>query len=113
MEHLVHAGIMREDEFRHFLSLDSVTTANKWFLPLVWAGRMVGEATQEGNILPPTASALMKEVVKTREKLQELLSYDWLSVPLVYTQTVTFAVYFYFIVALFGSQWVTPASSEA
>ena len=26
---------------------------------------------------------------------------------------VTLAVYFYFLAALFGAQWVTPASSEA
>ena len=28
-------------------------------------------------------------------------------------QKVTLAVYFYFLAALFGAQWVTPASSEA
>ena len=26
---------------------------------------------------------------------------------------MTLAVYFYFLAALFGTQWVTPASSEA
>ena len=28
-------------------------------------------------------------------------------------QKVTLAVYFYFLAALFGAQWVTPASNEA
>ena len=35
------------------------------------------------------------------------------SVPLVYTQLVTLAVYFYFAAALFGAQWVQPERSEA
>ena len=50
------------------------------------------------------------QVGKIREQLQQLLSYDWLGVPLVYTQTVTLAVYFYFTAALFGAQWVNPTS---
>lgn len=113
MEHLVHAGIMREDELEHFSRLETKTTANKWFLPLVWAGNMVGDATEKGEILAPVAAVVMAEVVKVRGQLQQLLSYDWVSVPLVYTQTVTLAVYFYFIAALFAAQWVTPASNTS
>ena len=30
-----------------------------------------------------------------------------------FNEKVTLAVYFYFLAALFGTQWVTPASSEA
>jgi hypothetical protein len=25
-------------------------TANKWFLPLVWAGKMIGEGVEAGNV---------------------------------------------------------------
>ena len=42
-----------------------------------------------------------------------LISYSWVSLPLVYTQLVTLAVYSYFAAALIGSQWVVPESSEA
>ena len=42
-----------------------------------------------------------------------ILSYDWVCVPLVYTQLVTLAVYSYFAAALLGAQWVVPESSEA
>ncbi len=34
--------------------------------------------------------------------------YDTVSVPLVYTQVVTLAVYTYFLAALLGRQWVNP-----
>ena len=35
LEHLVLAGIMREDELAMFHQLDTKVAANKWFLPLV------------------------------------------------------------------------------
>ena len=41
------------------------------------------------------------------------MNHDWVSVPLVYTQVVTLAVYFYFTAALIGAQWINPESEEA
>jgi len=113
LEHLVHAGIMREDEFRKFEALDEKVVANKWFLPLVWTANLVGHGIQTGAVEPPNGTTLMEELGNIRQKLTRILTYDWISVPLVYTQVVTLAVYFYFIAALFGSQWVMPASEEA
>ena len=112
IEHLVHAGIMEENELEEFRKLDDTISANKWFLPLVWVAKMIGKGVEEGHILPPTAAPLMMEIGKIRKNLQTLLSYDWLSVPLVYTQTVTLATYFYFVAALLGAQWVIPVSDE-
>ena len=94
------------------LTCDERTHANKWFMPLVWAGRMIGDGVEEGYIQAPTAGAMMDEVLKIRDNLQTLLGYDWLSVPLVYTQTVTIATYFYFAAALFGAQWIMPENKE-
>ena len=39
---------------------------------------------------------------------RELLLYGWVNIPLVYTQLVTMAVNVYFLVALFGRQYLTP-----
>ncbi|XP_023341651.1 bestrophin-4 [Eurytemora carolleeae] len=123
LEHLVHAGIMRPDEFKlyhildqcltKFQKLDEKVVANKWFLPLVWCAKMIGEGVENGNIEAPNGATVMDEIGKIRQKLTTILTYDWISVPLVYTQVVTLAVYFYFIGALFGSQWVSPATDEA
>ena len=88
------------------------THANKWFMPLVWAGKMIGDGVEAGYIQAPTAGAMIEEVLRIRDNLQTLLSYDWLSVPLVYTQTVTIATYFYFGAALFGAQWIMPENKE-
>ena len=51
--------------------------------------------------------------MRIREKLTLILSYDWVSVPLVYTQLVTLAVYSYFLAALFGAQWVQPDNNQS
>jgi len=113
LDHLVHAGIMRPDEFKEFQRLDEKIVANKWFLPLAWTAKLIGEGVENKAVEAPTATAIMEELCKIRGNLTQILSYDWISVPLVYTQVVTLAVYFYFIAALFGSQWVMPATEEA
>ena len=51
--------------------------------------------------------------MKTRENLTSIINHDWVSVPLVYTQVVTLAVYSYFGAALIGAQWIQPAGDEA
>ena len=62
-------------------------------------------------------SALRTSPSKTGDKCQEsivnvsfreLLLYGWVNIPLVYTQLVTIAVNVYFLVALFGRQYLTP-----
>ena len=93
--------------------MDGKVTANKWFLPLVWASDIVSRALAEGNIRPQTVRALIAELCNIREKLTGIMNHDWVSVPLVYTQTVTLAVYAYFVAALIGGQWIYPESPEA
>ncbi|XP_023341648.1 bestrophin-4 isoform X3 [Eurytemora carolleeae] len=112
IEHLVHAGLMRQDEYEEFQRLDEKVVANKWFLPLVWCAKIIGEGVENGNLNAPSGSTVMNEVGKIRQGLTTILTYDWISIPLVYTQVVTLAVYFYFAGALFGSQWVAPTRDE-
>ena len=40
-----------------------------------------------------------------------LMSYDWISIPLVYTQVVTLAVYTFFLSTLMGRQFLDPAKN--
>lgn len=47
-----------------------------------------------------------QEFNEFRSKCGLLWSYDWVSIPLVYTQVVTLATYSYFIVALIGRQYI-------
>ena len=87
-------------------------TANKWFLPIIWASNILKQGLNEGKVRPQSVSTLMMELIKIRESLTTILTYDWISVPLVYTQLVTLAVYSYFMAALLGAQWVHPEQPE-
>jgi len=113
LEHLVDAGLMREDELKVIQDLETRVSANKWFLPLVWATDICARALAEGNIRPQTVKTLVGELVHIRENLTGIINHDWVSVPLVYTQVVTLAVYSYFAAALIGAQWISPQDNEA
>jgi len=113
LQHLVDAGLMREDELKVILDLEGKVSANKWFLPLVWATDICARALAEGNVRPQTVKTLVGELIHIRENLTGIINHDWVSVPLVYTQVVTLAVYSYFAAALIGAQWISPQSNEA
>ena len=113
LQHLVDAGLMREDEYKVLVNLDGKVHANKWFLPLVWASDICARALSEGSIRPQTVRALIAEICNIREKLTGIMNHDWVCVPLVYTQVVTLAVYSYFVAAIIGGQWINPTSPEA
>ena len=44
--------------------MDGKVTANKWFLPLVWASKIITEGLAEGKIRPQCVSTLMSELCK-------------------------------------------------
>eukprot|EP00092_Neocalanus_flemingeri_P105954 GFUD01135879.1.p1 GENE.GFUD01135879.1~~GFUD01135879.1.p1 ORF type:complete len:716 (-),score=153.40 GFUD01135879.1:269-2416(-) len=112
LEHLVVAGLLREDELKVILSLEDKVRANKWFLPLAWASDICARALAEKKTRPQTVSPLLGEIVNIRNALTGIINHDWVSVPLVYTQVVTLAIYSYFAAALIGYQWVHPMTDH-
>uniref|UniRef100_A0A8R1HYU4 Bestrophin homolog n=1 Tax=Caenorhabditis japonica TaxID=281687 RepID=A0A8R1HYU4_CAEJA len=59
----------------------------------------------------PTASLLNQfigELRIFRQSLRKLYSYDWVCVPLVYTQVAALATYAFFFFSLFGRQVLIP-----
>lgn len=46
------------------------------------------------------------EILAIKSNLGTTLGYDWINLPVVYTQCVTLAVYSYFGFALLGRQWL-------
>ena len=46
------------------IELNTKVTANKWFLPLVWASKIITEGLAEGKIRPQCVSTLMSELCK-------------------------------------------------
>lgn len=59
------------------------------FLPLCWAQELVTEMYQEKNIVFDRAVELLTaEIGAYRDSLYQLCIYDWINVPLVYTQVI-------------------------
>ncbi|KFQ00382.1 Bestrophin-4, partial [Leptosomus discolor] len=115
MDHVVEAGFMTQDEHKKFESLHS--DFNKYWIPCVWftnptsammwpsACSWTGVRTKSGS---PTVVLSAQELNLYRAKCSMLFHYDWISIPLVYTQVVTIAVYSFFAFCLIGRQFLEP-----
>lgn len=74
-------------------------------LPIVWAASIITRARKEGRIRDDFAvKTIIDELNKFRGQCGLLISYDTISIPLVYTQVVTIAVYSYFLTGLVSWQ---------
>ncbi|XP_006900895.1 PREDICTED: bestrophin-2 [Elephantulus edwardii] len=108
MDHVVEAGFMTREERKKFENLNS--PYNKFWVPCVWFCNLAAQARREGRIRDNnTLKLLLEELNVFRGKCGMLFHYDWISIPLVYTQVVTIAVYSYFLACLIGRQFLDPA----
>ncbi|KAJ1169583.1 hypothetical protein NDU88_001476 [Pleurodeles waltl] len=107
MDHVVEAGFMTRDELKKFDSLHS--DFNKYWIPCVWFTNLAAQARRDGRVRDDIALRLLiDELNKYRAKCSMLFHYDWISIPLVYTQVVTIAVYSFFAFCLIGRQFLDP-----
>ncbi|XP_051486345.1 bestrophin-3 isoform X2 [Apus apus] len=105
MDHVVGAGFMTRYERKLFDDLKSPHL--KYWVPFVWFGNLASKATKEGRIRDSVdLQALMTEMNKYRSWCSLLFGYDWVGIPLVYTQVVTLAVYTFFFACLIGRQFL-------
>ncbi|XP_055519996.1 bestrophin-2-like isoform X1 [Leucoraja erinacea] len=112
MDHVVAAGFMTRDERKKYESLHS--PYNKYWIPCVWFTNLAAKGRKEGRIKDDSALKLLMEELNTfRAKCSLLFHYDWISIPLVYTQVVTIAVYSFFLTCLIGRQFLDPAQGYA
>lgn len=108
LEHYVDAGLLLENELTIFQSLNmKFPKPSKHWLPIVWASSIVTRARKEGRIRDDFAvKTLIDELNKFRGSCGSLVHYDTISIPLVYTQVVTIAVYTYFLTSVIAQQWI-------
>ena len=55
--------------------------------------------------------ALIEQIDKFRGLAGGLINHDWVTIPLVYTQVVTLAVYTFLLSTLMGRQFLNPVST--
>ncbi|EYB90545.1 hypothetical protein Y032_0219g2489 [Ancylostoma ceylanicum] len=111
MNHLVTAGLMTEKELEEF---DSVISLNpKYWVPMHWVFSLIRVAKEEGKIPGEMVYVdFMEKIRQYRVQVLSLTLYDWVPVPLVYTQVVHLAVRMYFAVALLGRQYLQPGPNR-
>ena len=81
---------MTDTEKKIFELMNKKTPHLKYWMPLVWAGSIVTKARKEGRIRDDFAVKTLVDSINTfRSGLGNVLNYDWISVPLVYTQVST------------------------
>ncbi|XP_077085545.1 bestrophin-4 [Siphateles boraxobius] len=111
LEDIVEAGFMTAEELKKLNHLYS--DFNKYWMPLAWFANLASNARKEGRVKDDIAlRLLMDELNNYRSKCSMLFHYDWISIPLVYTQVVTVAVYSFFTFCLIGRQFVKPEKPE-
>ena len=114
MDHLIECGLLNEHEKEIIESIRlAVPKYPTHWIPLVWAASIVTRARQEDKIRNDSVvKSIIDEINKIKDQCQLLVSYDWISVPLVYTQVVTLAVYTYFFSCIMGRQWLQHQANE-
>ncbi|KAH0616675.1 hypothetical protein JD844_027972 [Phrynosoma platyrhinos] len=107
MDHVVEGGFMTPEERKIFDDLKSPHL--KYWVPFVWFGNLAAKARQDGRIRDSIdLQTLMNEMNRYRSWCSLLFGYDWVGIPLVYTQVVTLAVYTFFFTCLIGRQFLDP-----
>ncbi|XP_017002549.2 uncharacterized protein Best1 isoform X1 [Drosophila takahashii] len=107
LSNLVEAGLLNDNEKAIIETMNKAfPRPSKHWLPIVWAASIITRARKEGRIRDDFAvKTIIDELNKFRGQCGLLISYDTISVPLVYTQVVTLAVYSYFLTCCMGQQW--------
>ncbi|XP_029453063.1 bestrophin-3 isoform X1 [Rhinatrema bivittatum] len=112
MDYVVDAGFMTAEERKIFDSLKSPHL--KYWVPFIWFGNLASKARKEGRIRDSIdLQIIMKEMNRFRSWCSLLFGYDWVGIPLVYTQVVTLAVYTFFFACLIGRQFLDPSQAYA
>ncbi|XP_041468276.1 bestrophin-2-like [Lytechinus variegatus] len=107
LAHLVEAGLMTDDEKDIFKNLG--TENPKYWVPCAWFVNLCRMCRKQARIISdPAMKTVIDELNNFQNKCFELYGYDWIVVPLVYTQVVTIATYSYFLACLFGRQYLDP-----
>ncbi|KAM9468052.1 bestrophin-3-like isoform 1-T1 [Clarias gariepinus] len=108
IDHVVDAGFMTLEERKIFENLKSPHL--KYWIPVVWFTNLASRARREGRIQDSVdLQAILNEMNKFRAWCSTLFGYDWVGIPLVYTQVVTLAVYTFFSACIIGRQFLDPA----
>ncbi|XP_055349586.1 bestrophin-2-like isoform X2 [Paramacrobiotus metropolitanus] len=110
LEHLCEVGLMTQEEVDLYEQVN-IPYAKFW-VPMLWFTELLKVAKKEGLMDDKSGVStkhVMEEIANFRTNQWRIWSFDWVSVPLVYTQVVTLATYGYFFCCLFSRQFLDPS----
>uniref|UniRef100_A0A914HZ86 Bestrophin homolog n=1 Tax=Globodera rostochiensis TaxID=31243 RepID=A0A914HZ86_GLORO len=102
-ESLVEAGYLQENERKMMESIQNGFP--RYWVPIHWIFTLAHQLTLRGRLTPGQMEMILNESKAFREKLQMLINYDWVPVPLAYSQVVFLATRVYFLLCLFSRQF--------
>uniref|UniRef100_A0A914UQ25 Bestrophin homolog n=1 Tax=Plectus sambesii TaxID=2011161 RepID=A0A914UQ25_9BILA len=100
--HLVDSGLMTKEEYDLYTGTEA--PHGKWFLPTIWILNLIKATYKQGRIDSVQLDIIMRQVYAYRDGFAMLFVYDWIKIPLVYTQVVAIATYGYFVICVIGRQ---------
>ncbi|XP_042209253.1 uncharacterized protein LOC121857315 isoform X2 [Homarus americanus] len=110
LEHLVEAGFITTTELGIYKLVPN-KEFNTYWVPCTWFTALLKDIKGQKRIPDPMGvKHIMEEFLEFRAKCGLLWCYDWVSIPLVYTQVVTIATYAFFLAAIVGRQFVEKTS---
>lgn len=113
MSDLIEAGLLLPSEFKIIDKLEQKYPKHqKNFMPIVWAASIVTRARDEGRIHDDLATkTLIEQLNIFREACGKLWNFNSISIPMVYLQVVTIAVYTFFLNSLMSQQYIRESST--
>ncbi len=82
---------MTREELEMYEDYD--TPYHKWWLPTLWILGKIRESRDKGAFHPSVYRSLVCAVEDWRSGFQKMLDYDWVPLPLVYTQVLYFVTH--------------------
>ncbi|KAL6739163.1 hypothetical protein Aduo_012646 [Ancylostoma duodenale] len=108
VSNFIDAGLLTEKEFQALESIHEDCETIRWMAPLHWVQQIMRKEEAENKPTTSLFNNFMTELKLYRQSLRKLFCYDWVCVPLVYTQVAALATYAFFFFALFGRQNLIP-----
>ncbi|CAL2046457.1 unnamed protein product [Caenorhabditis brenneri] len=104
----IESGLLTEKEYKMLEVMHIEHSSSRWMAPLHWVQQILRQVEEETKPTPSLLNQFVTELRTFRQSLRKLYSYDWVCVPLVYTQVATLATYAFFLFSLFGRQPLIP-----
>ncbi|KRZ56594.1 Protein pelota -like protein [Trichinella nativa] len=87
IEMVIQSGFMNEEELKQYEEVKCLH--HKYWIPIQWCCTLLCKARKESLIENDLLlNQMIDDIMNYRQNLMMLLNYDWISVPLVYTQFV-------------------------